>query len=184
MPDLLDLRFSRYDHPDAEALTERAQQYYVDIYGGPDRDPLTVDQFAPPAGGFVLGYSGSEAVAMGGWHFLPSTGALLTLRQAQEKGSDPSTCSGPSTGSGNQSRAQIRRMYVSPRVRGRGYGQAVLRALEQDAAARGATQMILSTGPVQVEAVGLYRASGYTAIEPFGFYGAQSGAIHLGKCLP
>ena len=75
-------------------------------------------------------------------------------------------------------------MYVSPRVRGRGYGQAVLRALEQDAAARGATQMILSTGPVQVEAVGLYRASGYTAIEPFGFYGAQSGAIHLGKCLP
>jgi GNAT superfamily N-acetyltransferase len=167
VPDAFDLRFARYDHPDAGALTERAQQYYVDLYGGPDRDLLTPDQFAPPVGGFFLGYADGEAVAMGGWTSVPPTS------------------SGPSTSSGRREDrwAQIRRMYVSPTVRGRGYGPAVLRALEQDATRRGTTQMILSTGPAQIQAVRLYRAAGYTDIEPFGFYAAKSGAIHLGKDL-
>lgn len=145
-------------------MTERAQQYYVEIYGGPDADPLTVDLFSAPNGGFLIGYVEDEAVAMGGWIFSP----------------DPSTGSGHPCG---PRRAQIRRMYVAPARRGHGYGRTLLRALEEDAAARGARMMILTTGPPQVEAVSLYRAAGYADIEPFGYYGAETGAIHLGKPL-
>ncbi len=153
---MLDLRIARYDDPDAEALTEQAQQFYVEIYGGPDREPLTVEHFSAPDGGFLVGYVDDVAVAMGGWHF---------------------------TADDSGRRAQIRRMFVAPALRGHGYGRTLLRSLEEDAAAHGATMMILTTGPVQVEAVGLYRAAGYTDIEPFGYYGAHSQAIHLGKPL-
>ena len=46
------------------AMTEQAQEYYVEIYGGPDNDPLTVDRFSAPRGGFLIGYLDGDAVAL------------------------------------------------------------------------------------------------------------------------
>ena len=49
MPDHLDLRPTPYDHPDVVALTALAQEFYVDIYGGPDRTPFTAEEFCRAA---------------------------------------------------------------------------------------------------------------------------------------
>lgn len=156
MADLLDLRRARYDHPDARALTQLVQQYYVEIYGGPDDDPLTADLMWPPNGGFVIGYRDDRAVAMGGWLWAPSH-AVQT--------------------------AQLRRMYVEPRTRRQGVGQLLLSALESDAHQHGVRRMILSTGGMQTAAIGLYRAAGYVDIAPFGHYLDSDGAVHLGREL-
>jgi hypothetical protein len=60
---VLELRRLSYDHPDAQELTARAQTYYVELYGGPDDDPLTADELAAPHGGFVVGYLDGAPVA-------------------------------------------------------------------------------------------------------------------------
>jgi len=132
------------------------QQYYVEIYGGPDDDPLTADSMWPPQGGFVIGYRDDRPLAMGGWLWALSDG--------------------PHT-------AQLRRMYVVPLARRHGVGQRLLSALESDAHEHGARRMILTTGQPQTAAVGLYRASGYVDIAPFGHYQDSESAVHLGKDL-
>ncbi len=101
----------RYDSPDAVALTEQVQQFYIEIYGGPDGTPFTADEFAPPNGGFVVGYLDGRPVAMGGWRFAP---------YAAPAGADRA--------------AEIKRMYVAPAVRSRGVGRALLEALAELAA--------------------------------------------------
>lgn len=152
------LNVVRYDHPDAVALTELVQRYYEEIYGGRDGELLRPAQLAPPIGGFFVGYTGAEvAVAMGGWTYADDA---------------------PRPGD-----TQIRRMFTHPRARGHGYGRRLLAALEEDAAARGAVRMILSTGFRQASAVAMYRACGYLDIEPFGYYAGKTGVVCLGKEL-
>ena len=73
------LRRSRYDHPDAVALTEQAQQFYIELYGGPDGTPFTADEFAPPRGGFLIGYLDDRPVAMGAWRLSPVLAPELSL---------------------------------------------------------------------------------------------------------
>jgi ribosomal protein S18 acetylase RimI-like enzyme len=156
----LALRQARYDSPDAVALTEQVQQFYVEIYGGPDGTPFTAEAFTPPNGGFLVGYLHGCPVAMGGWRFAP---------YAAPAGADRA--------------AEIKRMYVATTARGRGFGRAVLTALEDDARAAGADWMVLETGEPQVAAVALYRRSGYVDIAPYGFYADEPEAVSLGKRL-
>ena len=156
----LTLRPDRYDSPDAVALTEQVQRFYVDIYGGPDGTPFTADDFAPPKGGFLVGYLDDRPVAMGGWYFAP---------YASPAGADRA--------------AEIKRMFVADEARGRGFGRAVLGALEDDARAAGADWMVLETGGPQVAAVALYRGCGYVDIAPYGFYADSPKVISLGKPL-
>jgi len=59
----------------------------------------------------------------------------------------------------------------------------MLAALEADAAAAGADWMILETAHRQVAAVALYRSSGYTEIESFGYYAGSDGVLNLGRQL-
>lgn len=66
--------------------------------------------------------------------------------------------------------AEIKRMYVPPEHRGKGYARAILRALEDTARSAGYPRLILETGTEQPAAISLYEASGYGRIEPFGFY--------------
>ena len=66
--------------------------------------------------------------------------------------------------------AEIKRMYVVPTARGKGYGRAMLGALERDAAARGHTRTRLETGSYLPVALGLYRSAGYRAIPAYGEY--------------
>ena len=61
--------------------------------------------------------------------------------------------------------------------------RALLAALEADAAAAGADWMILQTAYPQVAAVALYRSSGYTEIESFGYYAESDDVLNLGRSL-
>ena len=57
-------------------------------------------------------------------------------------------------------------MFVRDDHRRRGLARALLHALERSASAAGADWMILETGAPQVEALALYRAHGYTEVDP------------------
>jgi GNAT superfamily N-acetyltransferase len=66
--------------------------------------------------------------------------------------------------------AEIKRMFVPKPYRGRGISRAVLSALEEHARRFGWRVLRLETGPLQVEAIGLYTSAGYAPIPPFGPY--------------
>ncbi|WP_104525543.1 GNAT family N-acetyltransferase [Blastococcus atacamensis] len=74
--------------------------------------------------------------------------------------------------------AEVKRMYVVPAGRGRGISKAVLAGLEQAARERGWTMLRLETGPLQPEAVALYRGAGYRPIGAFGAYAGDPDAEH------
>ncbi|MFG1816386.1 GNAT family N-acetyltransferase [Kribbella sp. NPDC049174] len=63
--------------------------------------------------------------------------------------------------------AEIKRMWVSPEARGLGLGRRLLAELEREVAARGASVGRLETNRSLVEAIGLYRAAGYTEVPAF-----------------
>ena len=151
---MFDLRPASYDDPDAVALTERAQVYYVQLYGGPDDDPLQPDELRTPAGGFVIGYRDGAPIAMGGWSFAGEPGVPV---------------------------AHLRRMFVDAGARRGGWAAAVLDCLESDAVAHGATSIVLATGTPQVAAIAFYRARGYADIPAFGYYADSPTVVCLGK---
>ena len=63
--------------------------------------------------------------------------------------------------------AEIKRMWVSPSVRGLSLGRRMLRELECAAAEAGATAVRLETNQRLIEAIGLYRSSGYREVSAF-----------------
>ncbi|MBW4517046.1 MAG: GNAT family N-acetyltransferase [Timaviella obliquedivisa GSE-PSE-MK23-08B] len=56
---------------------------------------------------------------------------------------------------------EIRKMYLSPEVRGQGLGRYLLQALEAAIALQGYTQIWIQTASVLKEAVQLYERNGY-----------------------
>jgi GNAT superfamily N-acetyltransferase len=147
------LREERYDGPAASALVEQVQQEYVVRYGGPDETPVDPAEFAPPLGRFLVGYLDEEPVACGG----------LRLH-------DPGT-------------VEVKRMFVVPRMRGRGLSRVVLGALEDLAREMGCRRVILETGEKQPEAMRLYETSGYERIDGFGHYRDAPLSRSYGKSL-
>ena len=78
---------------------------------------------------------------------------------------------------------EIKRMYVSPAVRGRGVGIAILDALEAEARGLGIRRLVLETGVRQQEALALYQRVGYSPIPAFGEYLDSPLSLCLGKDL-
>lgn len=144
----LELRTVGIDHPDAVALVEAVQQVYVRRYGGADLTPVAAGEFAPPSGLFLVGYAGDEPAVCGGWRL-------------HATGSDPAMRDGD---------VELKRMYVIPACRGRGYARRLLAELERTARDAGGRRMVLETGTRQPEAIALYRAEGYHEIDRFGVY--------------
>ena len=98
---------------------------------------VALDEVRPPAGIFLVARHESEAVGCAG----------LKLH-----GDAP---------------AEIKRMWVSSAVRGRGLGRRLLAELERQAATLGARAVQLDTNGSLVEAIALYRSAGYREVEPF-----------------
>jgi GNAT superfamily N-acetyltransferase len=159
-----DIRPVPYHHPDAQRLIAEVQQEYVVRYGGPDETPVDHGEFSPPLGRFFLLFTpGGVPAAMGGWRMLGG--------EAPQVPGPPATV------------AELKRMYVVPGQRGRGYARAMLAHLEATAAASGAGWLVLETGLMQPEAIGLYGAAGYLPVPAFGHYAAEPNSVHLGKPL-
>jgi putative acetyltransferase len=79
--------------------------------------------------------------------------------------------------------AELKRMYVEPQARGRGFARAVLAALEDAARTAGHPTLRLSTGHRQPEAIALYESSGYARTEPWGKYVSQPSTYCYAKAL-
>jgi ribosomal protein S18 acetylase RimI-like enzyme len=62
---------------------------------------------------------------------------------------------------------EIKRMWVSPTVRGRGLGGRLLDALEAEAAAAGKSVTRLETNDRLESALAMYRRRGYVEVAPF-----------------
>ena len=62
---------------------------------------------------------------------------------------------------------ELKRMWISPAVRGLGLGRRLLGELEEHARRRGASALRLETNGTLAEAITLYRSAGYGEIEPF-----------------
>lgn len=63
---------------------------------------------------------------------------------------------------------EIKRMYVSPEVRGKRIGTKILLELEKWAKELGSSRCLLFTGSKQPEANRLYKRSGYKQIQKYG----------------
>ena len=66
--------------------------------------------------------------------------------------------------------AEVKRMYAKPSVRGRGVARALLRRLEEEARAAGASLLRLETGLYQEEALRFYEGASFRRRGPFGPY--------------
>jgi GNAT superfamily N-acetyltransferase len=160
LPEALRVERVGFLEEDTQRLVKRVQAEYVVLYGGPDTSPIEDGMFEPPAGAFFLGYVDGEPVAMGGWRRRPDVHALEA-----------------------RAAAEVKRMYVAPEHRRRGYGDAMLAHLEATARADGADVMVLETGTEQPSAIRMYVEAGYVLTENWGHYSWSPKARCFGKRL-
>jgi putative acetyltransferase len=79
---------------------------------------------------------------------------------------------------------EIKRMIVDSGARGQGVGRAILEALEAIAGQEGVRVIRLETGPLNVDARGLYRRYRYQERGPFGDYAESPHSVFMEKALP
>lgn len=151
-----ELTTSLVDWDDAHATRLRAAQVseLAQRYGAED-DPSVMTAEGVVA--MLLVRDGGEPVACG------------ALR-------DVSATQGPGT-------VEVKRLYVAPARRGRGLSRLVMAELEARARELGYGRLILETGVMQPEAIGLYLALGYDPIEAYGEYKDHPGSRCFGKAL-
>ena len=78
---------------------------------------------------------------------------------------------------------EVKKVYVAPTARGRGYSSAIMLELEREAGERGIHSLILQTGDRQIAAMRLYERLGYERIEVFGLYGAIPASVCYRKMV-
>lgn len=151
------LAISRIDprEPEAAALIRAMTAEVTKIY---DHKIDGAGNFKPedvlvPGSGFLVGRVGSQAVACGGFRPL-----------------EPGI-------------AEIKRMFVAPEHRGRGYSKAILATLERMAKESGYEAVRLETRALQVPAIALYEAQGYVRIPNYGIYEGKQSCLCYEKVL-
>jgi ribosomal protein S18 acetylase RimI-like enzyme len=142
-----------YDDAVAQELVEQVQQEYVARYGGRDEAVVDPAEFLLPEGLFLAAEVDGEPVGSGAWRAM-GTGV-----------------------------AEIKRVYVAPRLRRRGLAQLIVAALERSAVQAGRRSVVLNSGAEQPEALRLYEQLGYGPVTPYGVYACAPDAVFLGKDL-
>jgi GNAT superfamily N-acetyltransferase len=79
--------------------------------------------------------------------------------------------------------AEVKRVYVAPGFRGRGLSRTLMDAVEDVARGAGVRHLILESGLMQPESLGLYLRMGYDPVEPFGVFSDEPGSRCFGKYL-
>jgi GNAT superfamily N-acetyltransferase len=143
-----------FDSPDAQALVRAQQEELRGRDGAGDIGPTREAwMFEPPDGVFLVSRSEGRAVGCGG------------------------VCRF------DESRAELKRMYVVPAERGRGLGRGLLEALEGEARRLGYSGIVLETGELQPESLGLYASAGYERIPCYGVYAEREWSRCFEKTL-
>ena len=78
---------------------------------------------------------------------------------------------------------ELERLLVLPAARGRGVARLMLRAVEDEARARGMSALTLSTGYRQHPAIAMYLAAGYRIVAPVGDWASQDRILWFAKSL-
>ncbi|WP_246195677.1 GNAT family N-acetyltransferase [Halopolyspora algeriensis] len=110
---------------------------------------------------FPGGFDTSRAAPPDPGDFVPPNGVFLLVRAEGETAG----CGALRTESGGI--AEIRRMWISPRLRGRGAGRRLLAALETHAREYGCSRVRLDTAAELEEARALYASAGYVEIDAY-----------------
>ena len=79
--------------------------------------------------------------------------------------------------------AELKRMFVLPKARGRGIAADLIGVLEDFARSNGIRVVQLETGPLQYAAIRLYERSGYRLVPNFGKYVGDSNSVCYEKAL-
>ena len=79
---------------------------------------------------------------------------------------------------------EVKRMYVLPEHRGKGFATNILAELEQWAAELSCKRCVLETGKNQPEAIALYDKNGYSRIPNYGQYEGVENSVCFEKRLP
>jgi GNAT superfamily N-acetyltransferase/DNA-binding MarR family transcriptional regulator len=128
-------------HPDARRAVRAYVAELTDRFEGGWDPALSIsaadEELTPPAGLFLIATLHSDPVGCGALKFHP------------------------------EAPAEVKRMWVSPAVRGLGLGRRLLAELEARAAARGVRTLRLETNRTLGEAISLYRTAGYREVAPF-----------------
>jgi GNAT superfamily N-acetyltransferase len=150
-----ELAVTRFDEPDVQALTDAQQEEMRGLYGGEADIGPTRDawMFEPPDGAFLAARIEGVAVGCGGICRFDDT------------------------------RAELKRMYVAPGSRRLGVGRALLEALEAEARRLGYVAVVLETGDRQPEALGLYASAGYERIPCYEPYASRELSLCFEKVL-
>ncbi len=134
-----------FDSPDVQALVRAQQQELRGRDGAGDIGPTREAwMFEPPDGVFLVSRVEGRAVGCGGICRFDET------------------------------RAELKRMYVVPAERGLGLGRGLLVALEAEAHRLGYAGIVLETGELQPESLGLYASAGYEPIPCYGVYAGRT----------
>jgi GNAT superfamily N-acetyltransferase len=144
-----------FDSTDARKLITALDAHLASRYAPEQRfgPNLRPEHLAPGLGTFVIARSEGTAVGCGALRLLDET------------------------------TAELKRMYVEPKVRGRGVGKQILEHLETAAETLGARRLVLETGTYQTEAIALYRRAGFTAIDCFGEYASSPTSVCFEKTI-
>jgi GNAT superfamily N-acetyltransferase len=138
----------------AEQLAEAMSDEMKALYEDDEgASPAAPADFLPPYGVFLVGAVDGTDVACGG------------LKQLAD-------------GVG-----EVKRMYVDPAHRGRGYSRVVLRSLLDHAREVGLREVWLETGTRQPEAVALYTSEGFLPIPTFGYWAEHPETLCFGLVL-
>lgn len=78
---------------------------------------------------------------------------------------------------------EIKRMYVRPAARGAGTARQLMDVLEQAARTAGCAQLVLETGPDNLEAMALYTRHGLDRCGPSGDYPDDPLSVFMQKKL-
>jgi putative acetyltransferase len=144
-----------FDSPDARRLVAALDAHLASRYAPEHRfgPHLKAEHVAPGVGTFLIARLDGKAVGCG----------ALRKRDATT--------------------VEVKRMYVDPEMRGRGVAREVLDHLESSARSMGAERLVLETGIYQEEAIGLYRAAGFRAVDCFDEYAGVPTSVCFEKAL-
>jgi GNAT superfamily N-acetyltransferase len=148
---MIEIEVGRGDSAEARALVAAMEAWIDEGFGPqtPDRtSTVGLEEMVPPSGAFVVLREDGVAVAGGG------------IRRLSD-----GVC-------------EIKRMFVVPEARGRGFGRRVLEALEAAAVSLGYSRARLDTATSMTTAMALYSSAGY---EPIPDYNGNSYASFWGE---
>jgi ribosomal protein S18 acetylase RimI-like enzyme len=134
------ITMERPDTPDSIGLITELEATLEPLYPRESRHGLSVEQLVSEAVPFFVLRSDGVAAACGGVKLFGT-----------EYG-------------------EVKRMYVRPQFRGRGFARQILDHLSAHAQAHGITILRLETGIHQHEAIKLYESVGFRRISAFGEY--------------